>query len=395
MNFTQERQFLLDFYPLHLQNLLGETPKIREKVLKKEYLIHIVSSLIIRYYFSKENKFKLNSEVLKSNYGKYYNYYIQFLLEGGVIVLKKDYSRGSSSRIYALTDRVLASSLQYYENSDRVLNSKKYLEKKWNWECNTSSIMGEIREKLVSDLYSIDLDVDLSQLYLLDRDYEHQLDIERDNFILQAISRGSIYYHFDEYGRFHTPFTILPKPIRDNCLTIEGERLCEIDIPNSQPLFLTKLIQLHPQIPVNPDEFEKFREMVFEGSLYKEIMGLTGLKSNKEVKKLVFETFFGKSHAGSGARIFGKLFPSILNFIKLIKKEKGNYRWLSHQLQKIESHFIFNRVVSRIYQEIPDCKIFTVHDSIFCQVSHYQKVLEIFQDEFNQLFVRQTAETTI
>jgi hypothetical protein len=309
MIFTQERQILLDFYPLYLQNLLGEAPKIREKVLKKEYLIHIVSSLIIRYYFSKENKFKLNSEVLKSNYGKYYNYYIQFLLERGVIVLKKDYSRGSSSRIYALTDRVLTSSLQYYENSDKVLNSKKYLEKKWNWECNTSSINREIREKLVSDLYSIDLDVDLSQLYLLDKSYEHQLDIERDNFILQAISRGSIYYHFDEYGRFHTPFTILPKPIRNNCLTIEGESLCEIDIPNSQPLFLTKLIQLHTQIPVNPEEFSKFKEMVFEGSLYKEILGLTGLKSNKEVKKLVFETFFGKSHSGAGALIFGKLFP--------------------------------------------------------------------------------------
>ena len=51
--------------------------------------------------------------------------------------------------------------------------------------------------------------------------------------------------NFDDFGRFHTNYTILKKEIRNNYLTISNEMLIEIDVKNSQPLFFAVL----PQTP--------------------------------------------------------------------------------------------------------------------------------------------------
>ena len=86
-------------------------------------------------------------------------------------------------------------------------------------------------------------------------DYEKSLDYLNSNFIndkemymkniysVESIKEGNIFYNFDAYGRFHTNYTILKSHIRKNFLNISDEKVVEIDIHNSQPLFLSKLIQ--------------------------------------------------------------------------------------------------------------------------------------------------------
>jgi hypothetical protein len=64
---------------------------------------------------------------------------------------------------------------------------------------------------------------------------------------------------------------------------------------------------------------------------------------------------------------------------------KKNYKELSHELQKMESDFIFNHVIKEIYETYPDIVLFTVHDSILFPISYYDKVKVIFDKHFQNL----------
>jgi hypothetical protein len=46
---------------------------------------------------------------------------------------------------------------------------------------------------------------------------------------------------------------------------IDGEETCELDINNSQPLFLTKLIADSKSKWVNAEEFELFKQLTIKG----------------------------------------------------------------------------------------------------------------------------------
>ena len=58
---------------------------------------------------------------------------------------------------------------------------------------------------------------------------------------------------------------------------------------------------------------------------------------------------------------------------------------MSHELQKMESEFIFNNVIKEIYEIYPEITIFTVHDSILFPKSYQEKVEFIFNKHFDKL----------
>lgn len=58
-----------------------------------------------------------------------------------------------------------------------------------------------------------------------------------DGFCAAQIRHGSFYATRCQYGRFHSTFTGLKRKVRRQ-LSVDGERLVELDIANSQPLLL-------------------------------------------------------------------------------------------------------------------------------------------------------------
>jgi hypothetical protein len=185
----------------------------------------------------------------------------------------------------------------------------------------------------------------------------------------------------------HTNFTILKSFIRKNCLLIDGEETYEIDIKNSQPLFLTKLIQDTNTKWVLPDEFELFKKLTISGKYYQYIMNNLGIKDKNIVKELTYKVLFGQNRTNSKAdKMFSKLFPTIHNFIKLYKKENGDYKVLAYELQKAESNLIFNKIIRQIMNLYPDIKIITVHDSIIVPKSRKDEVKKIFNFKLYEEF---------
>ena len=386
-----DKLFSLQFLPECLYGISTiKTLEFNNTKLKTNYLIDIVHNLILKYYFKKENRFALNATILKDKYGYLYNYYINYLVTNGVLILKTNYRNGVTSRIYALDENIFTDKIKRYKNLDKVL-LKKYKNKfvdmiHINDTSKVSLIEPPIKEKLVSDLFSVKIEYDRA-IFFLDALKHQDIDIyNRNIYSVDCINDKHIFYHFDDYGRMHTNYTILKSFIRKNCLLIDGEETCEIDIPNSQPLFLTKIIDMDSNL-VDQKELLLFKELTTSGTYYQYVMNQLGESNKKKVKEMTYKVLFGRNIASSKVdKSFKNLFPTIHQFIKNYKKEHGDYRVLAYDLQKAESDLVFNTVIKKVMQFYPEIKLITIHDSIVVPRKYKEEVSQIFEIELKKEF---------
>lgn len=387
----EDKKHSLQFLPKSLEEL-AKNKKFEYKghILKTTYIVDIIHNLILKYYFKKDNKFNLMSTILKEKYGHLYNFYIDYLVENKIIELLANHRAGRNARVYKINDSILKGEIKRYSNDDRTL-LKKYKNNVAQVEeagIKGSLIDDTVKAKLVDDLFYIDIEFDKSIFYL-DNLKDRDNDIyNRNRYSVECINDKHIFYHFDNYGRMHTNFTILKSFIRKNCLLINGEQTYEIDIKNSQPLFLTKIIEDSGTRWVKDDEFELFKYLTMNGIYYQYVMDYLETTDKLMVKEMTYKVLFGKNAANSKAdKIFIKLFPTIHNFIKLYKREYKDYKILAYDLQKAESNLIFNKIIKEVMNTHPEVKMITIHDSIVIPESYKDLVNAIFYtklyEEFN------------
>jgi hypothetical protein len=387
----EDKKHSLQFLPKKLEEL-AKNKKFEYKghILKTTYIVDIVHNLILKYYFKKDNKFNLMSTILKEKYGHLYNFYIDYLVDNQILEMIANYRAGRNARVYKINDSILKGEIMRYSNDDRTL-LKKYknnVSKVEEAGIKGSLIDDTVKAKLVDDLFYVDIEFDKSIFYL-DNLKDRENDIyNRNRYSVECINDKHIFYHFDNYGRMHTNFTILKSFIRKNCLLINGEQTYEIDIINSQPLFLTKIIEDSGTRWVKEDEFELFKYLTMNGIYYQYVMDYLETTDKVMVKEMTYKVLFGKNAANSKAdKIFIKLFPTIHNFIKLYKREYKDYKVLAYDLQKAESNLIFNKIIKEVMNTHPEIKMITIHDSIVIPESYKDLVNAIFYtklyEEFN------------
>lgn len=359
----------------------------RDIKLKTCYLIDIIHNLILKYYFKKENIFNLSSIVLKEKYGYRYNYYIDFLIQQDILKLVRNYQKGKNARIYRLNESIINGKINRFKNDDKIL-LKKYknaVSLVENQDIKSNTINLDVKKKLVDDLFHVTIQFDKA-IFFLDSTLQDVDIYNRNKYSVECINDKHIFYHFDSYGRMHTNFTILKSFIRKNCLLIDNDETSEIDIKNSQPLFLNKLIESDGLSIVDSSEFDLFKLITTTGKFYQYLMDNSEIKQKKTIKQMVYKVLFGKNFKSKGDDLFRKLFPTIYKFIKEYKRLHNNYKILSHDLQNLESCLIFNKIIKEIMYIYPEIKIITIHDSIVCQKKHKEVVENIFYKYLNEEF---------
>lgn len=382
------KKYSIQFLPECLSEITNNEFFYHKEVkLKTSYIVDIIHNLLLKYYFKKENSFNLSSIVLKEKYGFRYNYYIDFLLKENLLKLVRNYQKGKNARVYKISDFVINGKINRFKNDDRVL-LKKYknaISQIESQDIKSNSINQDVKKKLVDDLFYVTIQFDKA-IFFLDSTLQ-DIDIyNRNKYSVECINDKHIFYHFDNYGRMHTNFTILKSFIRKNCLLIDNEETSEIDIKNSQPLFLNKLIESDGLSIVNKSELELFRILTSTGKFYQYLMDNSDYKQKKLVKEMVYKVLFGKNYRSKGDDLFKKLFPTIHLFIKEYKKLHNNYKILSHDLQNLESCLIFNKIIKEIMYIYPEIKLITIHDSIVCQTKYKEIVESIFYKHINEEF---------
>jgi hypothetical protein len=232
----------------------------------------------------------------------------------------------------------------------------------------------------------------------------------------------------DDFGRIHTNLTNLLKILRQY-LAVDGERLVNVDISEAQPLFMGLALagvesgeQADGQgqeaggreggkregrcgAPLHmmdntmmdkdtllgggfdrerlPADLRRYIELCEARGLYQTVADCLG-KTRDEAKHSVMVVFFDKPwHHNAVTAALDQLFPNVMEAMRRMKQ--GNYPRLAHFAQRIESAFMFGRVVPRIMALRPDLFVSTIHDSILTTAVNAQFVRRIMLDEFARL----------
>ena len=146
--------------------------------LKSSYLISIIHELLIKYYFSinVDIKFNLSSIILRKKYGEHYNYYIEYLCENGFMSLVSKYYVGKKTNSYKLDTKCVYDVIRW-KNIDKFLIKKQINRYETSiTEMNKSSILPEIRVRLIDSLNKIKIDYDGSFNYLKTLKDNNQID---------------------------------------------------------------------------------------------------------------------------------------------------------------------------------------------------------------------------
>lgn len=210
------------------------------------------------------------------------------------------------------------------------------------------------------------------------------------------ILNGDIFYSIDTTSkRFHSNVTNLDKDLRQY-LRINGERLVNADIKNSQP-YLSTIILTNPgkvswmtenpafalllqtlKVSTNQD-VKNYISLVISGQLYeflmdefrKERMNLSRYETKKQVLRILFASNrMPKEEVNRKCRqIFVSDFPTVHRiFSKVRGHDKGNkfqnFKRFSILLQRIESYLMLDVILKRIYKELPKVIAITIHDSV-------------------------------
>ena len=386
---VQSNDFLIQFISKDFQFLTQQpTLPYKEVKLKCSYLINIIHEVLIKYYFSNDIKFNLSSSILRKKYGEHYNYYIQYLCDNGFMSLISKYYVGKKTNTYKIDTKHIYDIIKCKSFDRFLIKKNKNRYETSITETDRGSINQNIKSKLIDSLNKIKIDYEGAINYIQDLRNKESIDDSKyqTNLIsIENINDKHIYFNFDDYGRFHTNFTILKKEIRNEFLTINNEMIAEVDIKNSQPLFFAVILRTE-QDYINNDT-KKYFDLVKSGLLYDDILANSSLTKKCEAKELIYKVLFGNNLKANKKvnKIFKDLYPTVYEYILEFKESKKDYKELSHKLQRMESDFIFNIVVKEIFETYPEIILFTVHDSIVFPKSYEEKVEFIFNKHFQNL----------
>ena len=195
--------------------------------------------------------------------------------------------------------------------------------------------------------------------------------------------------------RIHTNLTGLKRELRA-CLRVAGTPLVQIDIKNSQPLFIG--------LAARKGGVEDARYLdLCQGDLYQHLADQGGWTRNEVKEQLTQKALFAANRSPHQRlpvkQLFNQEFPKIARFIRDMKsgrKTAANekpHNKLAKLAQKTEAKFlIYGGVCDRIRREKPNCWIGTIHDSLLTLPDTAEYVRSVMLEEFAKLEVRPRLE---
>jgi hypothetical protein len=427
------KDYILHFVPNRLYDVLTTNNKIVHKIqnrkgiliekkLKTSKIMELINMIICTHYMkAKEDKspeISLSTKILRENYGTNYNFYLNYLKSTGILKLLKLHSQGNHSRIYELNMDIFEEGLTRYENSENFVIQNWINKRLSQLVCTGTSttpitfngkpvlspntIPPMVKKSLIDDLFHVELDFDsaYSELISMKENKElSSLKFYKNLMSISAINSGQLFFTEDKYGRFHTNFTTLKTCIRSKHLKIDGLETAELDIVNSQPMFLSLLLKDNGFDVKHPDEYAYFKDIVMNGEIYelfmktaKEINSSSNI-TRKEAKTMLYIVMFGGNRMKHGTeeekmanKTFKKMFPYTWQWIRDYKKNNNNHKLVAWELQNRESKLIFGEICYAIKKQFPGIRLFTVHDSIYYPVKYKSIVENIFYKKLNLIF---------
>lgn len=233
------------------------------------------------------------------------------------------------------------------------------------------------------------LEIDLLQADEILKDLPPESAVCQD-VLCQDIAQGRWRYAIPPCRRRFNNVTALKRELRQ-CLYVQGEPLVALDIANSQPALLGKLVteSILGPAPFNydskalPADLREYNALVQAGGIYEAIVEerLTH-RSRSHVKQGFLRDFLAKRgsyHSDVEEAVRG-MFPTVADFRDQVNHDDhGN---LIRRLQREEAGVVVEGVCNDFVSANPGTFAVTLHDAIFCRRSDLPKVQIAFSGYF-------------
>ena len=347
----------------------------------------------------KKNLLIMPSIKFKMLFGIEYKIYLDYLQDIGFITKlfnynndKEKYNEGRIN-LYSIND--IEGNLLVHNITSKTTLNKINKSNKINDKVTDTDVMNT----LFNTFNNITVDWDHFDLINVANNFEDSVE-NRARYLSMLVENNDVanfWFKIDNYGRLHTPITILKKEYR-HCLRIALRTTKEVDIDNSQPLFLAKIMADEGNINNN---LRRFIQLVLDSKIYEEMMEITGF-TRKRCKTLFFELVYGKYGNGfksDNVKLLLKnseMFKSVKEWCDSYKKYYGKdieavngktkkHSILARNLQKMESNLIFDNILKKCISVRRDIQIFTIHDSIIYSKEDSCIVEPVFELEILKL----------
>lgn len=361
----------------------------------------------------------LHSKVLEKQIDPHVYYPIRNALEdAGIIEVNHSYANGYHSKGYRLAEPYASMKrARVMLTNNAVIKKVAKNKSKYQVVVKTPE-----HERLYHWLQQVEMDHKSAHAWIDQHSFNKPIQRRRCELDVMRLTDKDYYFKTDISGRVHNNVVNLKRELR-HYLTINNEKLVNIDISNSQPLFLSlHLLQellLKQNVSVSVSDIHNVLEKRTRGLDYKRLYGLPNdmqayiklteqgrlynylgheAQTNytpKVFKRKVFGQVFFNQRTTKPARIrdaFKRLFPSVYKHIDELKHH--DYKNAAYTLQRKEADFIINTVCRRLFTELPEVPILTIHDSILTTSKHAPQVYALMMAEFHKQNLNPTIKTT-
>lgn len=373
----------------------------------------------------------LNSTILKNKLGSNYNSIVECLIVNGIIENTKGYTIGKKSREYQLSDCYYNwNYITHLKNDSEGLNEKlklkqekthkiKFIEDQKLPKLERSVKMPsekfyEVYSPLINffnEKLSIDkLEADKIVNNLISMNYSPDK-IKNYLAILKSIELGDYNLKCDLNMRFYSVITSLPRKFR-KILRYNDEELIGIDVSNTQPLLINKLLDkmflnklvrsknlevddlkfslLIKEIQSNTKEIENYKRLTTSGRFYEFFMEKSKILDRNIVKenviKIINDNGINNTHEKKIIReTMLKYFPTVHLLLDTIKSR--NYKYSSYILMTMEAqNFVIDLPLNfYYYEENKNIPLFTIHDCFITTKSNINLLKDFLQTYLTEL----------
>ena len=344
----------------------------------------------------------------------------QWLLENGIIYTDHIYIKGNFPKSYGLNPR-FSRQVTRWEVENSILANRIRLSRiqRTDLHHEQKTRQPDILDYLEEWANSITIDLDACRLEV---DEEQRYNLGPAD----SIAHQDYTLTRDDYGRVHSPFTQLWKPLRQH-LRFEGQSLVEVDIRNSQIVFLVKMLK--EQLLVDGGEPNsgqaQFAALTEEGEIYDHLLAKARIAipdylgrkkvrqqqiaiwqrvpiksidvASSEVvrddfKRMLFvDVFYGSPQAVTPlTELFRAEFPSVHQFID--QQKLSCYKDLPRNMQRAESSLMIDTACLRLMNHHSEIPVVTIHDSILTTPEYLPTVSRIIAEEFARMGLSPTLK---
>ena len=363
-------------------------------------------SSIARKNYSIESDFggyaNIHSETIRKMLGRGYRTKIlEPLQELDIIVINDKYSTDNFSKSYALKKKAIDMGVskikilsgRFFNQYDKYLNDK--FEEEYSDPLYRKILDNLSRLKVKGSKNDFLLDVvdpDSINDFKIYRHITYFDDLYSLNVSSSAkeVFKASISFRPTiKYGRVYHLGASIPRLIRRILITNDNKPLWEVDMSSAQfSLLIMWWANLHNYVGEESKQFQEeyYRnlELVSNGGVYKYISSNSDpfrqLRYD-DMKQKILSVLNAEYNPGIYNRELKRLFPSFMEWVNDIKKERG-YKEVSHLGQNLES-----AVFVEVYKDLPtDIFSLIIHDCILTTEEHTQLVKERLTNRVLSLF---------